>query len=79
MIIYLKEAGFVQLFNKAKIMEKMINIALFDDKYFTVFATENFQHILDGYRWEVNGKRYLFRTERIYDKDILLCESSAQY
>lgn len=51
--------------------EKIVNIALFDDKYFAIFATENFEYILDGYRWEANGKRYLFRTQRIYDKDIL--------
>ncbi len=52
-------------------VEKIVKIALFDDKFFTIFATENFEHILKGYSWEINGKRYVFETQRIYDDDIL--------
>ena len=60
------------MLNDLKKSMRIIKIAIFDDRFLTNFATRNFECILDGYEWEVDGKRYLFRTKRIYDSDILM-------
>ena len=60
------------MLNDLKKSMRIIKIAIFDDKFFTNFATRNFECTLDGYEWEMDGKRHLFRTRRIYDSDILM-------
>ncbi len=44
---------------------------MLDDGWLFVWATENFEKILDGYTWRIGNKRYTFKTHRIYDEDIL--------